>query len=107
MRATRRRGVRKSDRMRSQDGRNSGKRDQRMGSARRPGTVTDALRQEAERGWAAADRKAERRRRRRDVKRRAASGEPSTPRGQREPTNSKPAQQRESGARKRRRQART
>jgi hypothetical protein len=60
--------------MESPDGRTSGKAGGRAGAAKRVGSVTDALREEAERGWAAEDRKVAKAVRRDAAKRQRRAG---------------------------------
>lgn len=57
--------------MGSRDGGTPPKKTQRRGSKSGPESLTDALRKEAERGWAAADRKTTKGRRRRGATREA------------------------------------
>jgi hypothetical protein len=66
--------------MGSQEGRMPGKPGRRTGAAKRAGSVTDALREEAERGWAAEDRKSAKALRRGAAQRRKRPGGSATAR---------------------------
>jgi len=62
--------------MKAGNGGASPRKPRRRGNTRRPGSATDALREEAERGWADADRKVAKGKRRAEAKRRAVGRKP-------------------------------